>query len=286
MKIAFVVLHYENIEDTKECLNTLKKYISKGQTSVVVVDNGSKKEKLETIANQYINDQIIFLYSDDNLGFARGNNIGYIFAKKNLSADIIVLCNNDLIFRQDSFLDKIEEHYYEDKFDVAGPRIISLVDGKNQNPVPVQYKTILQINIRLLKFYILYLLSIFNLDSAAQKKIGKEIQEYLPAEQDDYQLFGACLILANNYVIRHEGICDKTFMYVEESILKEQVQRENLVMKYYEDVEVFHKEGSSTQNTYGRGKKKRQFYYKWNINGLRILKNIKRGGRVYTKESQ
>ena len=131
MNIVFVVLHYENLEDTRCCLDSLVKYLYSKNAQIVVVDNGSRQGKLIDISSQYAQDNIHFIYSKENLGFAKGNNLGFKVAKHNLNADIIVLANNDLVFEQECFVDKVIKHYTEDKFDVAGPRIISLVDGKS-----------------------------------------------------------------------------------------------------------------------------------------------------------
>ena len=102
MNITVVVLHYENIKDTRECLDSLKKYLddTKNNINIVVVDNGSIKEKTAAIEKEYLNDKIHFIESGENLGFAKGNNIGFHYAKYELHSDIIILANNDLIFQQ------------------------------------------------------------------------------------------------------------------------------------------------------------------------------------------
>ena len=63
-------------------------------------------------------------------------------------------------------------------------------------------------------------------------------------------------------------------MYGEEFILKYIVERDGMVMDYIDDLEVFHKEGSSTQKIWGKGKKQRQFFYNWSIKSLILLRNI------------
>ena len=68
MNITVVVLHYENIKDTRECLDSLKKYLddTKNNINVVVVDNGSIKEKTAAIEKEYLNDKIHFIESGEN----------------------------------------------------------------------------------------------------------------------------------------------------------------------------------------------------------------------------
>ncbi len=278
MNIVFVVLHYESLNDTKECVDSLVNYINRNNAHVVIVDNGSQKGKLNELEPIYQNNKnIYFLYSSENLGFAKGNNIGFCFAKKELNADIIVLCNNDLIFKQEDFCEKLEMHATSGGFDSAGPKIMSLVDGKNQNPVPVQYATLKELKKRIFKYRVLLFFSFVNLDVVLQKIAAKEIEEYHPKKDEDFQLFGACLIFGKNYIDQFDGLYDGTFMYAEECILKERIKRSNMSMVYYDDLEVFHKEGSSTGATYGKGIKKRQFYYKCSIASCNILKKIKMG---------
>lgn len=276
MKVAFVVLHYENLDDTKECLESLKKYLN-DDTHIIAVDNGSTKEKLKCLEAEFINKNIKFIYSKENLGFARGNNLGFLYAKDQLNAEIIVLANNDLVFEQQNFVERLIKHCKEDLFDIAGPAIISLKDGKNQNPVKVQYNNVNAINKRIFKYLILYMLSIINLDVLAQKRWAKEIVEFYPKEDEDFQLHGACMFFSSDYIKKYDGLYEKTFMYNEEGILKEISDKNSFTMEYYEDLTVKHKEGASTQATYGKGRKKRQFYYKWNIHSCRLLKKIKVG---------
>lgn len=278
MKTAFIVLHYENLEDTKKCVDSLIKCFNDENISIVIVDNGSINEKINTLEKNYKKyKNIYYIYSDENLGFAKGNNLGFAYAKECFKADLIILCNNDLLFEQKEFLNKLYQHYNEDNFDIAGPKIISLVDGLNQNPVPVLYDTDKKLILRIIKYRILLLMSYIGIDIFFKKRISKKIEEYVPDTNEDYQLFGACLIFSKNYIQHFDGLYSGTFMYNEESILKERAIKYNLQMKYYDDIEVKHKEGASTQKIHGFGVKKRRFYYYWNLRGCQILKKIRKG---------
>ncbi|CBK79342.1 Predicted glycosyltransferases [Coprococcus catus GD/7] len=279
MNITVVVLHYENIKDTKECLDSLKKYLNdtKNNINVVVVDNGSIKEKTAAIEEDYVNDKIYFIESCRNLGFAKGNNIGFHYAKYELHSDIIILANNDLIFKQVDFMNQIAKEMIENHIDVAGPRIISLVDHKNQNPVPYAHPDLVSVNKRIFKLHVLKIMCYFGVDKFFQTIFSRKYSA--DVKSDNYQLHGACLIMANNYVKNYDGLYPKTFMYMEEDILKYITKRDNLIMKYFDGAEVFHKEGSSTEKIYGEGRKKRLFYYKWNIDGCKKLRQLMKSGR-------
>ena len=275
-KVVFVVLHYENIQDTKECIKSIKKYLNRN-VSAIIVDNGSKHEKLDTVELEYKNNEYIyFLYSKKNLGFAKGNNIGYKFAKENLNADVIILANNDLIFSQDNFIDKLLEKKDKFNFDIAGPKIMSMVDKKNQNPVRVQYYNLRDVWIRYIKYKILFILCIINCDLLVQKKVANEIEEFFPKKGEDFQLHGACIIISGDYLRKYNGLYDQTFMYGEEGILKYIVKRDNMKMSYFDDLCVQHKEGASTGRVHGGGRKKRKFYYYWNAKSCKLLQQLMR----------
>lgn len=274
-KIAFVILHYETIIDTKKCIESLVKYIDSNKAYIVVVDNGSKKGKLDELKIEYsLNKHIIFLRSEINLGFANGNNLGFEYAKNKLGANFIVLTNSDTVFEQNNFVSMLENLYEKQNFDIAGPKIISMADGKNQNPVKKIYDNRKDLKKRLLKFRILMLLSYINIDVIIKNYLSKDIIEFQPIASDDIQLHGACLIFTQNYINNYSGLYEKTFMYGEESILKYISERDNLKMVYLDELQVYHKEGSSTNAIYGEGRKKRQFYYKWNIKSCKILNNL------------
>jgi GT2 family glycosyltransferase len=86
------------------------------------------------------------------------------------------------------------------------------------------------------------------LDVAAQKVLAKEIPEIEYCPGMDFQLHGACMFFANRFVEKYDGLCDKTFMYGEENILKYMVTRDQMHMAYLEDVTVYHKEGAKKKD--------------------------------------
>ena len=256
MNISFVVLHYENIVDTRECIESLMQYMHKeDEVHIIIVDNGSIKGKANVIEKEVKNKNIHYIYSPQNLGFARGNNLGFYYAKYTLHSEIIVLSNNDILYKQPDFVERIKKDIAEQYIDVAGPRIISMVDHKNQNPVTYLFPDITSVNKRMLKFKVLRGFCYFGLDKMVQKLFAKK-HELKDCENIEYQLHGACLILANNYIKKYDGLYPKTFMYMEEGILKYIVKKNGFNMKYLDDIEVFHKEDLRQKRYMEREEKK------------------------------
>lgn len=272
--ISFVILHYNNLKDTRECVQSLKKYLSDENVNIVIVDNGSPQEKAQVLKEKFDSSQIYFINSKVNLGFARGNNLGYRFAKYKLNADVIILTNNDTIYSQKNFITLLKKHYRAG-FDIAGPRIVGINKKYryNQNPLPVQFKNMNDLKLRIFKLHVLYALSFFNLDIIAQNIFSKKVIENVRKDKD-FQLHGACLFFSGEYLKKFDGLYNGTFMYGEEDILKYRARRYNLTMKYFDDLWIKHKGGATTDKQHGNGIKKRQFYYRWSIDSYNKLKKI------------
>lgn len=88
MKISVIVLHYQNVADTLECLESLKKQ-NYDNYEILLIDNGSGE--LGNIALP-----VKLIKNTENLGFAEGGNIGIRAALEN-GADAVLLFNNDAV---------------------------------------------------------------------------------------------------------------------------------------------------------------------------------------------
>lgn len=92
-----IVLNYNNLEDTTDCLKSLENLNYKNYR-ILLVDNGSRKDIVQEIKNRFPNLEII--ENKRNLGYAGGNNVGILKAIEH-GADYIFLLNNDAIVCRD-----------------------------------------------------------------------------------------------------------------------------------------------------------------------------------------
>jgi GT2 family glycosyltransferase len=90
-RVGAIVLCYNGIDLTLECLASLL-----GQDypklDVIVVDNHSQDGTVETVSSKY--PQVKVIASQENLGYASGNNLGLLTAI-DLGCDLFFLVNND-----------------------------------------------------------------------------------------------------------------------------------------------------------------------------------------------
>jgi len=92
-KTAIIVLNWNGLADTCECLNSLRT-ITYPNRDIIVVDNGSSGDDAQVLQERF-SDFIGMIVSPENLGFAGGCNLGIRQALA-LGADYVLLLNNDV----------------------------------------------------------------------------------------------------------------------------------------------------------------------------------------------
>lgn len=283
-RFSFVVLHYQNLNDTVECIEALLK-LHYEDYHIIVVDNGSPNRSGEELGKVFDKQKNVHLISSSiNLGFAKGNNLGYIYAKNELHSDFIFLLNNDTIIDQPDFISLIVSKYEKEKFHILGPDIITL-DGRHQNPsVPtLQNYSILKKQIRHHKM--LLILARLGIDLLLEKWKKKFIKKPFVSspetpnlakdkEQFGVKLHGSALCFSTDYIEKYDGLYSKTFMYSEEAILYYVCKRDNLVTLYFPEAKVLHKEDGATDVAFKKARAKRIFYYENFIDSGKELLNL------------
>jgi GT2 family glycosyltransferase len=97
--INIIILNWNGIEDTIECLDSIGK-LTYPNVQAIVVDNGSKDDQAKEIAEAFPN--IVVLPQKENLGFCGGCNVGIRYALDH-EADYVMLLNNDTLVPPDLF---------------------------------------------------------------------------------------------------------------------------------------------------------------------------------------
>lgn len=267
MLFTFVILNYKNYSDTYECINSILNNINYVNKHIILVDNASNDITFTLLKNDFsIYTNIHFIENTQNLGFAKGNNVGFLYAKNILKSDFICLLNNDTIINQSNFIDLCIESYKEYNYFVLGPSITSTIDNSEQNPhgsiVPTKInilKIIIKNSLLLSLSYFPWLykkLKSFENNNSIKNTTQKNLLE-------NVNLNGCCLIFSPLYINKKDGLYPNTFMYCEEEILFYQCVKENMKTLFNPQIKIFHKDGVSTNLTLNNNAfKKRRFYYK------------------------
>lgn len=283
-KIGYIILHYQIIEETVECVESIKRVLAENDV-IIIVDNFSPNGSGELLYKKYnAESNIEVLLNSENLGFAKGNNKGYIVAKKKYNCDFIVMLNNDTLLTQKDFRDRLLFAYEQYNFAVMGPKILQK-DGSvsDMSPTIPVHTDIIRARIGQISNYIRYFLSMIDLDIRFSRLVDNRQnvnKNYSRSWQENVQLAGCCWIFSNEYISRFDGINPNTFMYLEEILLYLRVKKAGLKIIYNPNLEIIHLEEAATcDNFKGKAKKVRQFKYKCHMNSFKVLiKGLKDGG--------
>lgn len=91
-KVAIVLVNYNGIKDTIDCISSINK--SKTKAKIYIVDNASENQEGDTLSDMF--HEAIVINQKENIGFAGGNNIGIKRALQD-GFEYIILLNNDTV---------------------------------------------------------------------------------------------------------------------------------------------------------------------------------------------
>lgn len=283
-KISFVILHYKNLNDTIECIESIKKIETSNSISIVVVDNNTLERNEESILKKYTKDLVLL---KDNMGFAKGNNAGCKYAIEKYKPDFLCVINNDTLINQKDFFDELINCYEKTKFDIMGPKIITN-GGESVNPFPV-YNTLEEVqekikyHEKLIKIYQSKLKrNLLNIYMSVKRIFKKPLHMENGKESlYDVALHGCALIFSKKYYEKYKDVFyNETFLYHEEEFLNYRKNRDNLITYYDANLEIFHKEGASLNNRFKNNNyEKLIFRNKEIVKSLKLLQDIMRNNK-------
>jgi len=119
-QVSIILLNWNGLEDTSECLDSLKR-ITYTNYEVLVVDNGSEGDDVKLLRDRF-GDYVRIIENDKNYGFAEGNNIGMRYVL-NRGTDYVLLLNNDTTVAPDFLDEMIQVGESDEKIGIVGPKI-------------------------------------------------------------------------------------------------------------------------------------------------------------------
>lgn len=256
MQLAIVVINYK-MEDLT--INMVKKELSKISIphKTIVVNNAATPrsgayltEMLHAIYVKDVevaidtSDGIFVISSEENLGFARGNNLGASFCIRNFQPEYILFTNNDVLLQDSDVVQCLIRKLQENpNAGVVGPRVVGL-DGKCQSPWP--YRSFWERQVWM------YWSSLF---LSASKKRDVFRLDYPEHAQEGfhYYVMGSFFMVRTSDFIKCDMFDPHTFLYAEEPILAERMKSIGKGVYYTTDATVVHAHGTTTKK-FSKGK--------------------------------
>ena len=249
LNIAVVVLNYQNYQDTVECVNSILEQTYR-KFNIIIVENGSENESLSILNNLFGNNPLIkILKNAINLGFAKGNNTGIKYVRKELKADLIFILNSDTVLNK-SLFEEVRRLNIEKDVAVFSPTVMNEL-YEIQDPT-IQLNdirrftigSILYLNylfIRSLPFFRFF----YKIYSDFKKRIVINNRQDLENIHFKQSLNGSAFFLTPLFFKYYSHPYPKTFLYWEEINLIWYLHKVGLKSLVYPTSPVLHKESKS-----------------------------------------
>lgn len=291
MKIVFVILNYNTFQETKECILSIENKIDTQDYKIVVVDNQSKDDSVDRI-EAFIKERenSVLIHNVENLGFAKGNNVGIEYANKYYKPQYMVVLNSDTELIQDDLIEKLDKEYKKSNFALLGPLILT-ADGRCDNS-PYLPPTIerIQEELRLFKkeeriirygLYRPYCGIRFFKNLLHKKVFKKNTPVHRNMEFYQYQtqvVLQGCFIVFSENAFKHiKGFDERTFLYYEEPILYLNLMKHGLVTVFNPEIVIYHKDGRATGTIANKNRDKLLFINRCYQESAEILLNTLNG---------
>lgn len=288
--VCYVILHYKNLSDTVKCIESLQNTAAKDSV-FILVDNGSGDGSGEQLRERYKNEtRCVVLLLPQNVGFSKGNNEGYRYAKQHYAPDFIVVTNNDVVFFQPEWEARVQQIYVQTQFDVLGPDIYVPRHGDHQSPLFQNGITIPQLEYELqeyrqyrdnpLRFNRRLKLHAFKNRLCSKSRLintvyarlrGKDVLDYRK-RYENVGLQGACLIFSRPFIEREDKAFDpEPFLYEEEVFLFYRCRHKGYRMVYDPSISIRHEEAASFSNLQKNRVEKLRFMLEHHVKAREML---------------
>ncbi len=124
--ISVIILNYLTFDKTIELVKSLQQQTAISLIKILIVDNASPNDsfaKLKRLEREYNN--VTVITTEENLGYARGNNFGLEFIEKYNPTEYIAIANNDIVLEKNCFELLISKHEELDNPGIIAPIMVN-----------------------------------------------------------------------------------------------------------------------------------------------------------------
>lgn len=280
--VCFVVLHYGDISITDICIRSILRMNHQERIHIILVDNEihmSQEQRRKTKERYISQKNITVIPIMENGGFSYANNVGYQYAK-GVGSDFIVICNNDIEFLQEDFVELLYKVHEKHQCHILSPDIIHRRTYEHQSPMDQRIRTYqeAQYTIRMnefaLKLYpITYpLFYLWNKRLEKKKLENKRKKEtYYQTVQNEIVPFGACLIITSLFMEKEDKAFEpETRFYYEEYMLALRCQRKDYLSVYDPVLKVVHESGEATRKSLKSQYKRTRFVMQNTLDACKV----------------
>lgn len=215
--VSIVILNWNGLEDTKLCLEYVRK-LDYNNFEIIVVDNGSSVDEKEYLSKQK---DIIYVDNEVNRGFAGGQSDGY----KKSNGDFILLLNNDAVIKSD-YLREAMPLFNDPKVAVVGGRSYFWNDNEELLDESNHYYAHLRVN-----------------PISAETDL---LMQDRGVVEEVNTVSGSAVIVRRSVIDEVGYLWEPFFAYYEESDLFARIKRAGYKVLYSPKLRIWHQNGASS----------------------------------------
>lgn len=230
MRIELIIISYNSRKHFDALIRSIESQTINNKIEITVVDNNSQDDSIQYLKENFTNVKII--QSPKNLGYGAAANLG----AKNSNADIIFICNSDIILFEDTIEIAVEKIKSDPNVGVIGGQQ-EFPDGSWQ----YSYGAFSGWSRAFQNFYLHE-----NFRAFFIRKNWKE-QKYIKAKEVEY-LDGAMLGIRKKVFDKVGGFDEDYFFYSEETDLCKRIKDNGLKVFFEPKMRLIHLRGGSSKN--------------------------------------
>lgn len=225
--LSVIIVNYNGRAFLEACLQSLSRNMSCPRSEIIIVDNNSSDGSREYLLSAW--PEVRLISSPDNLGFAKGNNLGAASAR----GKFLLLLNNDteLLGSLRPLLDYLEDH---PDTAVVGGRLRN-PDGSIQASVGYDHSP--------LRLLVSWSLPRTCTRFGSLKLYERQLEFYQYDHQEVDWVSGAFLCIRHHTWLELSGFDRDIFMYVEDADLCYRVRKRGEKVAYVAGADLCHFEG-------------------------------------------
>ncbi|MBO5867939.1 MAG: glycosyltransferase family 2 protein [Oscillospiraceae bacterium] len=267
---SLILVDYNSLDATISYIDKCRNALGiVGASHIVIVENGSNEHAVarlqavygscQTLEKEGISQplylftqedcQIVYCYSGDNLGYAKGNNLGAQIAQTLWADPYYIVSNNDLYFEGEFDL-QIAEALFDahPEIGVIGPQVTTPA-GQVQSPrrwISAYRRLVIPIQL-------------YSLGSILPKKFYNKLKDRFCEDLCPDAVTGPCgwvsgcfMLLRASAFHEAEMFDPYTFLYAEEPILSRRMERAGYSVWFCRELSVIHNHAQTTRNALSR----------------------------------
>lgn len=233
--VAVIILNFKSWQETIQEADICNEFLGIDYENIIIVDNASPNDSYVNLKSTSKEKNFILIKSENNNGYAAGNNIGMRYAYK-VGYKYAWILNNDILINDKEIVTKLTDVFKKDSsVAVVNPDIYA-PDGHMYNRDSIR-PDFFDLTFGMLNY----------------KKKGRKIEDrggysYI------YRPQGCCMMVDLNKMNEIDYMDEHTFLYVEEPILAERLMQKNYKCACCIATSIIHNHSTTVKSVFAKNK--------------------------------